>query len=120
MHIAEILAGADRMNALTPSGRRSPFVAERPALQSHWHDKAVWFVRGKRDRARGLGAGVGDAARAGRADQGAHHVAAGRLPGGVRAQRLRLGATGALGGDAAEHNRIVLSHPAGARRRSGW
>ena len=88
-------------------------VRRRSTSAPHWHDQALWFVRAKRDKAAAVAAGMGSAARDGRGDQSAHDVATWPTTwSSSSANATRLGAVVHWARDAAEHNEIVLEHPA--------
>jgi hypothetical protein len=68
-----------------PEGRAARFIA----LEMHesTHDRLVWGMRQNRDKAVAGVPGVGETARTGLADQGAHAHAPGPVPRTVRGQR---------------------------------
>ena len=78
-----------------PRGGRRRIHAD--VARTEWHDDALWFVREKRDRAAGVGARVGGAARACLGDQGARAHSPRRVPRAVRGQRAAKRDAGALG-----------------------
>ena len=87
--------------------RAAPFVANDARM--HWHDKAVWYVRGNRDRA-AASVPEWETLRELAAQVKAHTLS--RLPDYLEEferNALRLGAQVHWAADGAEHNRIVLS-----------
>jgi len=89
------------------ANRAAPFVADDPRM--HWHDKAVWYVRGNRDRA-AASVPEWEALRELAAQVKAHTLS--RLPEYLELferNAVRLGAQVHWAADAVEHNQIVLS-----------
>jgi L-lactate dehydrogenase complex protein LldF len=87
--------------------RAAPFVANDARM--HWHDKAVWYVRGNRDRA-AASVPEWETLRELAAQVKAHTLS--RLAEYLEAfeqNALRLGAHVHWAADAAEHNAIILS-----------
>jgi L-lactate dehydrogenase complex protein LldF len=87
--------------------RAAPFVANDARM--HWHDKAVWYVRGNRDRA-AASVPEWETLRELAAQVKAHTLS--RLPEYLELferNAVRLGAEVHWATDGAEHNRIVLS-----------
>jgi L-lactate dehydrogenase complex protein LldF len=87
--------------------RAAPFVDNDARM--HWHDKAVWYVRGNRDRA-AASVPEWEALRELAAQVKAHTLS--RLPEYLElfeTNAVRLGAKVHWAADGMEHNRIVLS-----------
>ena len=87
--------------------RAAPFVADDARM--HWHDKAVWYVRGNRDRA-AASVPEWETLRELAAQVKAHTLS--RLAEYLEIfeqNALRLGAHVHWAADAAEHNAIILS-----------